>query len=51
MSTERSSNALAVQVERRIFLVRGQKVMLDFDLAELLWSLDTCAKASGAEES
>jgi hypothetical protein len=35
MSTERSSNALAVQVERRIFLVRGQKVMLDFDLAEL----------------
>src|ERR1700704_3121716 len=29
------SNALAVQVERRIFLVRSQKVMLDFDLAEL----------------
>jgi hypothetical protein len=29
------SGALAVQVERRIFLVRGQKVMLDFDLAEL----------------
>ena len=23
------------KVERRIFLVRGQKVMLDFDLAEL----------------
>ena len=35
MSVERSSDALAVQVERRIFLVRGQKVMLDFDLAEL----------------
>jgi hypothetical protein len=35
MSAERSSNALAVQVERRIFLARGQKVMLDFDLAEL----------------
>ena len=35
MSAERSSNALAVQVERRIFLVRGQRVMLDFDLAEL----------------
>ena len=30
-----SSDALAVQVERRIFLVRGQKVMLDADLAEL----------------
>ena len=29
------SEALAVQVERRIFLVRGQKVMLDADLAEL----------------
>ena len=29
------SDTLAVQVERRIFLVRGQKVMLDFDLAEL----------------
>ena len=29
------SDALAVQVERRIFLIRGQKVMLDFDLAEL----------------
>src|SRR5438132_13241857 len=35
MSAERSSDALAVQVERRIFLVRGQKVMLDADLAEL----------------
>jgi hypothetical protein len=30
-----SSDAQAVQVERRIFLVRGQKVMLDADLAEL----------------
>lgn len=29
------SDALTVQVERRIFLVRGQKVMLDADLAEL----------------
>ena len=29
------SDALPVQVERRIFLVRGQKVILDFDLAEL----------------
>jgi ORF6N domain len=29
------SNALAIQVEQRIFLIRGQKVMLDFDLAEL----------------
>jgi hypothetical protein len=29
------SEALAVQVERRIFLVRGQKVMLDAHLAEL----------------
>ena len=32
---QRFSDALAVQVERRIFLVRGQKVMLDTDLAEL----------------
>ena len=29
------SDALAVQVERRILLIRGQKVMLDADLAEL----------------
>ena len=29
------SSALAVQVERRIYLIRGQKVMLDFDLAQL----------------
>jgi len=29
------SDALAVQVERRIFLIRGQNVMLDFDLAQL----------------
>src|SRR5437762_8105605 len=32
---QKFSDALAVQVERRIFLVRGQKVMLDADLAEL----------------
>src|SRR6266568_6565508 len=32
---QRFSHALAIQVERRIFLVRGQKVMLDTDLAEL----------------
>ena len=32
---QKFSDALAVQVERRIFLVRGQKVMLDTDLAEL----------------
>jgi len=29
------SDALAVQVERRILLIRGQKVMLDADLAKL----------------
>src|SRR5207253_5200425 len=29
------SDALAVQVERRMLLIRGQKVMLDADLAEL----------------
>jgi ORF6N domain len=29
------SDALAIQVERRILLIRGQKVMLDYDLAEL----------------
>ena len=28
-------DALAVQAERRIYLIRGQRVMLDFDLAEL----------------
>src|SRR6266403_1194194 len=32
---QKFSDALAVQVERRIFLIRGQKVMLDTDLAEL----------------
>src|SRR5256884_2703205 len=32
---QKFSHALAIQVERRIFLVRGQKVMLDADLAEL----------------
>src|SRR6266480_4576410 len=32
---QKFSDALAVHVERRIFLVRGQKVMLDTDLAEL----------------
>src|SRR5712691_10311003 len=32
---QKFSDALAVQVERRIFLIRGQNVMLDFDLAEL----------------
>jgi len=31
----KKSDALAIRVERRIFLIRGQKVMLDFDLAEL----------------
>ena len=35
MRAEISSDALAVQVERRIFLVRGQKVMLDADLTAL----------------
>ena len=35
MSDAESSSPLAIQVERRIFLVRGQKVMLDADLADL----------------
>ncbi len=30
-----SESALAVQVERSIYLIRGQKVMLDYDLAAL----------------
>ncbi len=30
-----SSDALAIQVERRIYLIRGEKVMLDYDLAAL----------------
>ena len=30
-----SSDALAIQVERRIYLIRAEKVMLDFDLAAL----------------
>lgn len=29
------SEAIALQVEQRIYLIRGQKVMLDFDLAKL----------------
>jgi ORF6N domain len=29
------SKALLIQVEQRIFLIRGQNVILDFDLAEL----------------
>jgi len=28
-------DALAIQVERHIYLIRGEKVMLDFELAEL----------------
>ena len=32
---QKFSDALAVQVERRMFLVRGQKVMLDTDPAGL----------------
>jgi hypothetical protein len=35
-----SSNALTVQVERRIYLIRGEKVMLDYDLA-VLYGVDT----------
>jgi hypothetical protein len=30
-----SSNALSVRVESRIYLIRGEKVMLDYDLAML----------------
>ena len=30
-----SSAALTIQVERRIYLIRGEKVMLDYDLAAL----------------
>jgi hypothetical protein len=30
-----TSDALAIQVERRIYLIRGEKVMLDYDLAAL----------------
>ena len=30
-----STEVLAVQVERRIYLIRGEKVILDYDLAEL----------------
>jgi hypothetical protein len=29
------SDALAIQVERRIYLIRGEKVMLAFQLAAL----------------
>jgi len=34
------SDALAIQVERRIYFVRGEKVMLDYDLAAL-YGVDT----------
>ena len=30
-----SSDALTIQVEGRIYLIRGEKVMLDYDLAVL----------------
>lgn len=29
------SDAVAIQVERRVYLIRGEKVMLDFDLAAI----------------
>ena len=35
-----SSDALTVQVERRIYLIRGEKVMLDCDLAS--WRFGWC---------
>ena len=35
MDRSMKSKALLIQVEQRIFLIRGQKVMLDADLAEL----------------
>ena len=34
------SNSLTVQVERRIYFVRGEKVMLDADLARKLDALE-----------
>jgi len=34
------SDALAIQVERRIYLIRGEKAMLDYDLAAL-YGVDT----------
>jgi hypothetical protein len=34
------SDALAIQVERRIYFIRGEKVMLDYDLA-FLYSVET----------
>ena len=37
-----SSNALTVQVEHSIYLIRGEKVMLDYDLA-VLYGVDTGA--------
>jgi hypothetical protein len=33
--SEEETDVLVVQIERRIYLIRGQKVMLDSDLAEL----------------
>ena len=36
------STALTVKVERRILLIRGEKVLLDFDLAQL-YSVETRA--------
>jgi hypothetical protein len=38
-----SSNALTVQVERRIYLIRGEKVMLDYDPA-FLYGVETKVK-------
>jgi hypothetical protein len=37
-----SEHPLSLQVERRIYLIRGEKVMLDYDLA-LLYGVETRA--------
>jgi ORF6N domain len=46
----RSASVLR-QVERRIFLLRGQKVILDFDLAELYGVETASVEASSTAES
>jgi len=37
-------------VEKRIYLIRRQKVMIDRDLAELLWCRDKSIKSGGKKK-
>ena len=38
------------RIEKAIYLIRGEKVMLNRDLGAFVWSYDERAKASGASQ-